>query len=991
MEAILKTIAREYSIRYENLKQVCFLFPNKRCGVFLKKYLSEYGKKSEDMPHILTITEFMSQISRIPEADRIIQMFCLFEAYKKVAGEKQAEDFEAFRVWGESVLSDFNTIDFYLVEADKIFRNIKDFREIKVNFLTEEQKEVIREYFGIEEFDEEESFWKSFGSPEDESELKKKFLNLWQIMYPLYDEFNRILRERKTGYAGNIYRKAAEILERRGNSVIPYKKIVAVGFNALTEAERRVFKSLQESEGKEGYDDFADFIWDATGPILKDKTFTASRFVAFNKKKFPSPEWISPALASVEVEEFPEIEIISAPSNSAQAKVASELLMKYEKPENRNMVADAQVALILPDETLLSNILFSLPDDIGDINLTMSYNLRQTSIASFMYQLRRVYATSRISKEDETIFYSKDLKTFLTHPYSLFLFDPTGIENLLSYITDYHRVSLTLKDIELYIPEADKVLKFPSEESSSKEVLTYISEVFETLISGITTATENESDNQDLNYVSIYLKYVKDFAVAVSQFDIKLSPLSIFRMIDRLVAAEKIGFEGEPLSGLQVMGTLESRSIDFKHVIILSMNEGLMPRTTVTPSFIPDSLRKGYGLPPARYAEEIFGYYFYRLLSRADRVSLVYDGRAISGLRGGESRYLQQLKELVPENKLVKETWQFRLQKQETSEVSIVKTPEIIEMTGAFCKNGPERKNLSASTLNTYRECEIKFFIQNILNISSDPEKEEYMDAISVGNVLHKVMMELYMPKEYQQKLLDKPLRITLELLNNLSEHPELIKLLVRKNINEIYYGSPEASNSNLKSGVTEILADQISHLVEEIVRYDKRYAPFNLYGCEISENMKVRLGTGREVNFRFAIDRLDEIEVEGEKRLRIIDYKTGSKKRKASSLEKVFEGGYESEQIFQLFTYAWLLGKKGIKDWENVITEIYFVPDLVKDKRGLPEIAEEAVTSFKPYAKEFSRGIENLVETIFSSEKFNGCEDETVCRLCNFRSLCGK
>ncbi|MCH5235051.1 MAG: PD-(D/E)XK nuclease family protein [Muribaculaceae bacterium] len=991
MEPILKTIAKAYTERYKDLTRFCFIFPNKRCGIYLKNYFAQCGITSEQMPHILTISEFVTQIAKKYEASRIVQLFILFNAYKEIVGPDIQLEFDAFRGWGETVIADFNTVDLNLADPYEVFKNVKDYREISSNFLTDEQKEVMKEYFGIEPDGDSSGFWKSFNDPDKLTELQQKFLNLWQILAPLHEKFIATLANKGLGSVGSIFREATERLDNLGRSVLPYNKLILVGFNALTESERKIFKIIQNEEPTPGCDDFADFIWDATGPILNSKNFSATRFVDYNKKHFPEPDWLIPVLQDNEINEFPEINIISAPSLTAQAKVAGILLSEYDTPEKRKMITDAEVALVLPDESLLSNILYSLPDGIGKINLTMGYSLRQTPVASFMYLLRRLYASSNGSGKSLMIFV-KDLKMLLSHPYSYILFEPEKIENLLAYITQFHKIRLSLKEIEEFLPSATQFLSFPSKDKSSKESLfIFVRNIIQSLISNLTLTVEKPEENQDISQIKIYGEYVDSLQQAIDEFSIDMSSTSIMQMVDRLVSAEKIGFEGEPLIGLQVMGTLETRSLDFKHVIILSMNEGIMPRKAFSSSFIPETLRKAYALPPVGYAEEIFSYYFYRLISRAEKVTLIYDGRAISGLRGGESRYLLQLRHYMPPEKLYESSWQYRLQSVPKNDASIEKNPELQKMVELFSTPGKEGKNFSASSLNTYRECQVRFLLQNILNINSDPERGEYMDAITIGDVLHNVMMQLYMPVNLQKKLLQNPVVITEDFLNNILSKPTYIKSLVDKNIQEIYYGNKTGNKIEIESGVTEIISDQIVELIKDIIRYDLSLTPFNLYGCEISENMVVCLSSGRKVNFRFAIDRLDEIEYKGQKRLRIVDYKTGAKKRKATSLQEVFKGGFGSEQLFQLFTYAWLLGKLGIKGAEDVMTEIYFVPDLIKGEGGLPEIDKQKVESFSYFSAEFNRRIEEMIESIFMSPTFEECPNSKSCAFCNFRTFCGR
>ena len=990
MEPLLKTIAREYSERYFDLKPVCFLFPNKRCGAFFKKYMALFGKKTEELPHILTISELMAQIARKTEAGRIQQLFLLYKAYLEIIQNKKEPsiDFDDFRGWGEIVLSDFNIVDLYLADPNEIFKNVKDYREITSNFLSEEQKEVMKEYFGIEDFGDTSSFWKNF---ENTSELKTRFLNLWQVLAPLHEKFVTSLAEEGLGNAGSIYREAAEKVISFGRKVLPYKKIVAVGFNALTESERSLFIALQSAPGYDGFDDFTDFIWDLTGPVLNDKRFSASRFVSYNRKKFPSPEWLLPSLKKEEIKEYPDIRVISAPSLTSQAKIAGELLSEYSDGKNKNMVTDAEIALVLPDESLLSNVLFSLPEDLGDINLTMGYNFRQTAIASFMVLVRRLYSTMK-ERESGNVFYAKDLKLFFTHPYSFFLFPASEIEALLSFISSAHKVSLNLGEISQHIPSFNEIIDFPSKKSKGEEIFGSLDRIFEVLICNISAHPANSGiETQDKDQITIYREYIAALEESIKHYEIKVNPLSVLYMVDRLVSNEKIGFEGEPLSGLQIMGTLETRCLDFRHIIVMSMNEGIMPRKAFNSTFIPETLRKAYGLPPARYAEEIFGYYFYRMISRAEKVTLIYDGRTISGLRGGESRYLLQLKHNIPADKLHEEAWQYEMQAREETDASVEKTPGIRELLNRFTLKDENRKNFSASSLNTYRECQVRFFLQNVLNINSDPEKGEYIDAITIGNVVHNVMMRLYLPFELRKKHLVHPVVITSDRIRNILSDEELIRNVIISEIQSQYYDQESDNDKPLDSGVSEMVALQIFELVKAILEYDLKLTPFNLLGCEISQKLEVTLSSGRKVNFNFAIDRLDEIEIEGERRLRVVDYKTGSKKLSAKSLDDLFEGGYAGSQIFQLYVYSWLLGKIGVEGWQEVVTQIYYVPDLVKGEGSYPEFGRKKEISFKPFAEEFSRKIEEMIENIFTSPVFSQPGDSGECSYCAFRSFCNK
>lgn len=999
MEPLLKTIAREYSRRYSNLKDICFLFPNKRCITFLRKYFLEYNITTEDLPHILTVSEMVSQITLRKEAEKIPQLFTLFNCYKQLLQQDSDEkpeniDFDSFRSWGETVLADFNTVDLNMADPEEIFKNVKDYREIASNFLSETQKEVMREYFGVEDFGNPEEFWKNFNDIENLSGLKKNFINLWQILAPLHSLFIQTLDTKKLGTTGSIYKAAADKLTEKGRDALPYKKVVAVGFNALTESERRMFKALKDSEGYPGYDEYIDFIWDSFGPFLNSNEFNASRFVDFNKKMFPMPEWLSTTLESLEDDHIPEIRIITAASHTSQAKIVSEVLRQFSSPKGKKAMEEADVAVILPDETLLSPMLYSIPDFINDVNLTMGVSLRLSLISSLMAHLRRVYATHRQVKKDasqtETVFYVKDLKILFSHPFCYILFPAPQIEALFSYIEENHKVSIKLSEIEKIIPEASILLKFPDKDCPGQLILDFTINLLDSLGRKMEEDDNTANNLNELDHIRVYGEYVNTLKESVTEHNIEISPLSLLQLADRMIGAEKIGFEGEPLIGLQVMGTLETRSLDFKNIIITSMNEGIMPRKATNSTFIPETLRKAYALPPSHYAEEIFGYYFYRLISRADNVTLIYDGRSGAGMKGGVSRYILQLREYAPKDKIHEEVWKYDMNEAEGADWEIKKTPEVFRLIQAFSSDDPDKKNFSASTLDTYRECGMKFFLQNIMNLNTDPRQANFMDSISIGNILHEAMMDLYMPKDLQKKFLKYPLLMTKEFSTGLLEDSDIIRNTVINKINKIYYKGNRTHNT-LESGVLEMMSQQLEELIREVVKYDLQLAPFKLYGCEISRNLKVKLSSGREVNFRFAIDRLDEINTPDGPKLRIVDYKTGSRHREDKSLQEMFEGSRSSKQIFQLFTYAWLLGKIGVDRWEDVITEIYFVPDLISGEGGLPKIAGKKVSSFKPFIEEFNQGIERMVESIFVDPEFKKTENPDTCRNCNFKSFCEK
>lgn len=1018
MIPFLHSVARAYASRYSDLSEVLFLFPNKRSGTFFLKYLKEeLHNHAAIAPEVKTISEFIGDVSGRVAASRIDLLFMLYRCYRHLLGlpdreegDDEAVNFDSFLGWGEAVLGDFNEVDLYLADPEEVFKNVKDFREISSTFLTEEQRRVMQEYFGRTDPGDPTRFWNNFEDEEHLSEAKRRFLHLWRAMAPLYENLNKELKEVGLAYTGGMYRLAASRLtEEDVMEILPYKKVVAVGFNALSTSEQTIFAALRDTDGYEGFDAFADFFWDATGPILSKEINSASKFVESNIRAFPCPDWALPVLKLSDKETLPDVmRVVASPSNAAQVKIAGEILAELRGKLSGDEFKNAKVAVVLPDENLLLPMLYSLPGGMGDVNLTMGYPLRLTSVVPFVNLFRRLYNSMRIL-DGEKAFFNRDLKLFLSHPFSHACFSTDAINYINGYISESHRLMVTVSEIGAFSPKLAAILDGLNQSFTPHDTLAYL----DTILSEVEEALPGRKEAMvksrlEISHISVYRDALRRLDDILCEYDMKMRPMTVFRLADRLLAGESVGFEGEPLTGLQVMGLLETRSIDFDHILILSANEKVLPRRARTRSFIPDSLRHAYGMPPANYAEGIFAYYFYRMISRAKGVAMIYDARSGGGLRSGDvSRYVLQLRHLFAKDLLKEEDWKFILSGKEPYDPSIdkidktgVPVKEIKEQLDLFCDKD-SRKNLSASALQAYRECQVKFYYQSVLGISTDNEPSEFIDAIAAGNILHDVMLKIYLPeKDMQGKVLDTPLLIKRETIDRMLDDIEGLERLVRHCVNAEHYGYKDEKLDTPLTGTTEMVARHIVEQVKGILRHDRELTPFKYYGGEIKYRLDVKLQSGRHVNFKFAIDRLDEITVDGDGVLRIVDYKTGSLKLEAGSIEELFKGDWRSEQVFQLFTYAWLLGKIELPfTTENVRMEIYDVPGMQNGEVNLPMVgiaddsgnlsdAPVTITNYDMVSQEFSAGMEKMIDSIFEAPRFEACE-ETECNLCALRTLC--
>jgi len=1000
MIPFLKSIARGYASRYPDLSEFCFLFPNKRSGTFFLKYLKEEcGNHLVIAPEVKTITEFVADISGRVVASRLDMIFLLYHCYRELRGlsatemgdEEDLADFDSFRGWGETVISDFNEIDQYLVDADAVFKNVKDYREITSNFLTDEQKEVMAEYFGRTDSGDSSGFWKNFETDEENlSDVKKKFLYLWRSMSPLYEALNSKLAVRGIASSGGAYRLAVENLRSSGRDCLPFKKIVAVGFNALSASEAALFSEMRDFDGYPGYDSFCDFFWDATGPVLSEGINSASRFVKANIKAFPSPQWAFPALEQSDVVSLPDLKIVASPSNSAQVKIAGLILADMRKKLSSKEISEARVAVVLPDENLLLPMLYSLPEGMGSVNLTMGYPLKLTSVVPFVRQLRLLYRNRRLTGESAA-FYHKDLRLFLSHPFSHAVFGTAAVNHLIGFMDSHHKAVLSLDDINVFSHDAAEMLDFSILDTNPDKAI----ELLDSILSKVIKALPDNGSGMmksrlEIDHIEVYRDALRRLSDLLDEYKIRATPHAVYHLVDKLLSGSSVGFEGEPLTGLQIMGTLETRSLDFDHLIILSMNERIMPLRARTRSFIPDSLRHAFGMPPSNYAESIFAYYFYRMISRAKDVTMIYDARTGGGLRSGDvSRYVLQLRHLFAKGVLQEQGWKFQLSGKMPYDPAVEKSDDIKERLKDFMSGCEKSKNFSASALNTYRECQVRFFYQYVMGINTDPDKSEFIDAIGVGNILHALMEHIYLPENMRKKYLDVPMMINKETLESLIADKDRLLHITTRIVNKEHFRLSDDKLDTPLSGAAEIVGRQIIDQAIRVMKRDIRIAPFKIYGCEIKETIPILLKSGKVVNFKFAIDRLDEIMVDGKPRMRIVDYKTGRIKLEADSMEEVLNGDYRSEQVFQLLTYAWLLDKLSKPCGNDVRLEIYDVPRIFKFEENLPKIGGETISSYKDCSDEFSKGIEEMIESVFSDARFEAAEDERTCGMCRLRMLC--
>ncbi len=960
MKPFLYQIAALFYKEYgADIHRLSFVFPNRRAGLFFQKYLSDISEQPLFSPSILTINDLFMQLSGKHTADRIQLLFRLYDIYVEKSGS--TESFDEFLYWGEMLLNDFDDIDKYMVDARMLFRNVTDLKSLDDDFdyLTPEQVQAIR------------SFWSSF-YPKSDTPNQQHFLELWEILYDLYSKLRDVLAEDSCGYEGMIFREVVEQLEKDPSRELPFSRIIFVGLNALSVSEERLLLALQ----KKGV---ADFYWDYVSPFVRDKDNKASFFVERNLRLFPS-ELKVPQEEAADT----EIKVVGVPSSIGQAKHIYNLLNKYVEDKTLTKETALRTAIVLPEEHLLVPILNSIPESVPSINVTMGYPLAGTPVASLMEYILTMQKNLRYV-DGVPVYYYRDVLPILNHQY-IAAVAPDLISKMVSEFTKNNRIYL--HEEELSRNELLSVLFTPVNNAS--DLSDYLIHVLEVL-NGLQPEDEDEDEEEkgqtlsdvEQEFIFHYFATVNRMKEVMKDARIEMRLDTYFRLLKRMTDMISIPFEGEPLSGLQVMGVLETRALDFDRLIILSMNEGIFPLKKAANSFIPYNLRRGFGLPTYEHQDSVWAYHFYRMIYRAKEVTLLYDTRTNDFQTGEVSRFVHQLRYhyQVP---LVDQLAIYDVASSTSSAITVEKLSDVVRKLDEF-RPGGERA-LSASAINTYLDCPLKFYYSVVERIQEEDEITETVGSDVFGSILHKVMEELYKP--FCGKL------VTADLLKFLKKDKALLNGTIARAFAEIFFKSETIHSLE---GENFLIGEMIRKYVEKILDYDIRCTPFHYIQSERRIDSSITLTDGSAVQLKGYIDRVDALD----KVLRIIDYKTGTGILDFNSIESLFDKDLEKrpKAVMQVFLYAWMYSHVPEYNGLPIQPSVFYLRSLFKESKF--EIAvqhqigrgkKEIVDSYQDYAEDFENGFRNCLDEIFDeSVPFVQTEKDKVCSYCSFKGLCGR
>ncbi|MBN7812821.1 PD-(D/E)XK nuclease family protein [Algoriphagus sp. H41] len=945
MIPFLKGTAKQILDSGRNLDELTIVLPNRRAGLFFTRYLGELIEEPIWMPEVRTIEQVFYGLAGNTPADELTLIFELYELYRQI--QEEPEDFDRFYFWGELILKDFNDLDQFLAPAKTVYQNLAEIKEFEsdLSFLTEDQKELISQ------------FWLAFARQNEQE--KEKFLRFWQILGRLYTDFQHRLKTAGLAYGGQLYRQVAENLAQIER---PKKHYLFVGFNAFTLAEENLIKHFVKEFG-------AEVFWDVDAFYLEDKLQEAGLFFRDYQR--------DPVLGETFPKEIPDqvrrksaqITTHAIPLKTNQANLVGKLLENVGNDERLE-----ETVIVLPDEQLLFPVLHALPPQIDKLNVTMGYPIRNAPIYAFLdgvLDLQR-YVKYR---EGTVTFYHKPVTDLLSFPY-LKGEDPTFAQELLEQIQTNNLLDVPQE----MLTKEGSLFALIFRKIEPEEIFDYLGTLIQHLAK---TYQDDEVQRSYLFQAFKQLNRIRDVFQGNGSKGMKLDfLLKLFRQIFREL---KLPFEGEPLQGLQLMGVLESRNLDFRRVIICDVNEGSFPPGGGINSMIPFNLRRAFRLPVQEQNDAIYAYTFYRLLHRSEEVHLIYTTSSDQGKAGEMSRFIQQMQAELGVAK--PEVAMVPVDLTPAEPITVEKSPAVMESLKLYLRKGdPEAfvKAFSASAINSYLDCRLRFYFRYVAGLKEKEEVITGIDPSTFGTILHSAMELLYEIGEGKSSR-----KIDTHGIERMKPQvPTAVDRAIR-----LFYKKPENEEMEL-SGQLQIAREIFIKYLQAILDYDQKNGDFEIIGLEKDYPSGILVDTPEgkaEVALGGVIDRMDVKDGV----VRLIDYKTGKDTKKVKSVASLFDrdDSGRNKAAMQTMLYAHFYetahpeNQLPLKPGIFNIKEIYnpqFNPFLQLDK--------EEMVDYRRFAEEFRAGLSGLLGEIFDPKvPFDQTEKLEKCTYCAYREICGR
>ena len=912
MKPFLEKIADRLLKKFpEKMDSIAVVLPSKRSVVFLKKYLSEKITKPIFLPQFYSIEEFIEKISELKVIDNVSLQFYLYKSYLKVK-EQNEESFNDFLNWSNTLLQDFNDIDTNMVDAKMIFTNLQNVKE-------------------LENWDVDQ--W-SFSS-ENLSEKQKEYIDFFSSLYYIYQTFKDDLLDQNYAYQGLANLIAAEKIS---SLKIEWERVWFVGLNALTKSQHLIIDNLKQRN-------IARVFWDADKYYFDNHVHEASYFLKQQKYKWNEIDF--DGVGDYLSQPKQSFNIISCPQNIAQAQAMSMILSEIKKED----LIDSKTAIILADEGLLFPVLNNIPENINKLNVTMGSPFQKTPFYTFINSFLNLKYNS--IKASNASYYYKDLFLLIDDPYFIKIINENELNNLKDYIVNENLIFINQNEI----------LNFISDKSF--EEIFYLTEdvfkIIDQLKSIIYKLQKLSIKNKDLVDAEIIFTFLKSIEIVerhINEFTFKIDFKSLMSLIDRIVAKEIIPFKGEPLEGVQLMGILESRALDFKNVIILGVNEGILPKGRIINSLIPLELKRYYKIPTYSERDAIFSYHFYRILQRASNVTLTYNSSIDEFGFGEKSRFITQLLSEYNANQIKELVFHDDSLSIAKKELTKIKSDCVKSEIISWAKSG-----VSPTALNMYKRCSLEFYINYLVKIREPKQIDEFADNSLMGSAVHSVLENFYEIDE-----------INLQCFNNYSQK-------IKDCLLDYYKDYLSLKNYNIGKNYLSIKVAE--RLLNDCLSYEKKVLE--------EGNKIIILEKEKELEYNFELENytfklvgnIDRVDFFNQN-LRIIDYKTG---KKSSKNELLFDNWDDiidkpkNDKIFQLLMYAYLYLKNNPKYLNQKIqVGIYFLRDV---KNGFDPLQKKGGLLFDDeFIHQFEIQLTRLFRRIIEND-FEENDDIKLCEYC--------
>ena len=979
-KGFLRLVAEDiHGLFHGDYSDVTVVFPNKRASLFMNNHLMALGGDCPMWtPQYVTISEIFEELSDFTVADPMYLVCTLHQVYCQQTGSSELLD--RFYSWGELLVNDFDDIDNNMANAETLFANISDLDDLtSFDYMSENQQEAIRQFFS------------SFNDNK-KKDLKEKFQSIWQHLHAIYQEFRRVLMQEKKAYGGMLKRHVVDKIKSEPEECtrrLPSRHYVVVGFNVLNETEKQLFRFLKMERN-------TLFYWDYDNAYIN---YEAGSFISANKQLFPNRFDGRDYYDNFTTDTEKQITFISSPTEDAQCRY---LFQWLKQP---GITIDNRTAIVLCNEKILGSVLHSIPAVIDDkavmLNVTMGYPLTDTPVYSFLCALLDLQTHGRTQTGNWRY---TQVAAVLKHPYAAWL-SAGESANLLAML---NKQSVLFPSDDVFSCN-DFLAQLFTFCSTSMELTRYLSGVIERIGSF-------QSDSP-LFAESVYNAYTLVGRVGTIQETVpafSVSKDTYSRLLRQLMRSKSIPFHGEPAIGLQVMGLLETRNLDFDNVIMLSVNEGQMPRVSMNNTFIPYTLRSLHSMTTIEKQTSLYAYYFYRLLQRAKHITLMYNSSS-EGLNQGEmSRFLMQLqieskrmlapgvkiqlKTLVADNDILTNV----TDDLKSSSVVLDKLHHRFDLTYEAeyaALHGGARMTVSPSAINDYLDCRCRFFLKYVVGMKSDEELSDDVDDAMFGTLLHYCMERIYRPCKGRQ--------VQSSYLLDMAEDDQKLSALVDEAFSvNVFKMKRGDSAHHLYNGHQLLNKHVLVTYIKMQLQYDAKSCPFKLLDVEAPAYATMQIKTDQgviPVRFGGIIDRYEVVHDAvlpwnptnsvTQDRIRIVDYKTSSKEQTAKELASLFDPKKKgrSHHILQALYYCDVLTQQNVP--LPVFPELMYVKLPISKRSGAVKLDKEPITDFQAHlALEYHAHLEKIIQEIFNPNTvFSKTDLQDQCTYCDFKAICNR